>query len=387
MVFLSRFKLPIILAIALLAPLFISDFFDYKTKSFLYAVSLTLKALLISALPFLIFSFVFHCLISQKQRVLFFVALLISMVFCSHLLAINLSYFIGAKFVPLLNSGINITSENSSKLLPLWQISVPHIINNEHGLLMGFLCGVFFSIRKSGRAERFAKQASLLANWVLKKLFIPTLPFFILGFSFKLEHEKMLASVTQNYANILCLVVLTQIAYMFFLYLVAARFSLRNCLIYIRNMFAAMITAFSTISSAATMPVTMICTEKNINNREMAETIIPATANIHTLGSAIGLTMLALNTLLSFGKPIPGFVEFFNFALIYALAKFAVAGVPGGVIIVVSPILESHLGFTPEMAGVITAIYMLFDPFGTTANVTGNGAFAIIFSKLLKKHS
>ena len=72
---------------------------------------------------------------------------------------------------------------------------------------------------------------------------------------------------------------------------------------------------------------------------------------------------------------------FFIFALYTALAKYAVAAVPGGVVIVVAPILEAHLGFSSDMVGIVTAVYLICDPFGTTANVTANGAFPIIFNR------
>jgi Na+/H+-dicarboxylate symporter len=112
--------------------------------------------------------------------------------------------------------------------------------------------------------------------------------------------------------------------------------------------------------------------------------IIPATINTHTIGSAIGLTILSLTTLVAFGHALPSLAEFAQFGFFYALAKFAVAAVPGGAIIVATPLLETYLNFNGEMVGLITAIYMLFDPFGTATNVTGNGFFPIAFSKLFK---
>ncbi len=46
------------------------------------------------------------------------------------------------------------------------------------------------------------------------------------------------------------------------------------------------------------------------------------------------------------------------------------------------PILDKYLGFNTEMLSLITALYILFDPFITSANVLGNGAFARIIDKL-----
>jgi Na+/H+-dicarboxylate symporter len=64
------------------------------------------------------------------------------------------------------------------------------------------------------------------------------------------------------------------------------------------------------------------------------------------------------------------------------VAKFSAAGVPGGTIIIMIPVLEAYLGFSPEMSSVIMTMYMLFDPFCTSANVLGNGLFAIVFEKI-----
>ncbi len=51
------------------------------------------------------------------------------------------------------------------------------------------------------------------------------------------------------------------------------------------------------------------------------------------------------------------------------------------------PILESHLGFNGEMISLITALYILFDPVITAANVMGNGAFAMGVSKAAESFS
>ena len=63
----------------------------------------------------------------------------------------------------------------------------------------------------------------------------------------------------------------------------------------------------------------------------------------------------------------------------------ATSGVPGGGIIVMIPILKAILGFTPEMVGVITTLYLLQDSLGTAGNVMGDGALVIIVNKILKK--
>jgi Na+/H+-dicarboxylate symporter len=69
------------------------------------------------------------------------------------------------------------------------------------------------------------------------------------------------------------------------------------------------------------------------------------------------------------------------FALTFTITKFSGAGVPGGSVLVMIPVLESCLGFTHEMTALITICYMLIDPIASSGNVIGNNLFVIHFSK------
>jgi Na+/H+-dicarboxylate symporter len=52
--------------------------------------------------------------------------------------------------------------------------------------------------------------------------------------------------------------------------------------------------------------------------------------------------------------------------------------------LILIPIIENHLGFDAEMSAFLTAIYILFDPILTTGNVLGNGALAIILTRIMQ---
>jgi Na+/H+-dicarboxylate symporter len=381
---LQRLKLPLILLSMLLLPLFFGEYVSIEVKAWLYSISLSMKSILLFVLPFVIFSFVFSCLMALQQGVVTFVLLLIASVFVSNMTAIMTGYTIGYTTFSFLSFTAPAPIDEALMLQPIWQLVLPKIISNEKALLFGFVLGMFFSVRRNAVAEQLATRLNQIANTFLRKIFIPVLPIFILGFVFKLEHDELLGQALRVYGPILFLVVGTQVTYMLVLYFIASGFSPRKFLTYLRNVFPATITGFSTISSAASMPVLILSTEKNLKDPIMARTIVPAIINIHTLGSALGLTILTLATMLTFNLPMPSLNVFMVFAFYYALAKYAVAAVPGGVIIVVAPLLETYLGFSSDMVGLITAVYMIFDPFGTATNVTGNGAFPILFSRLFR---
>jgi Na+/H+-dicarboxylate symporter len=64
------------------------------------------------------------------------------------------------------------------------------------------------------------------------------------------------------------------------------------------------------------------------------------------------------------------------FAMQFVVAKFSVAAVPAGGIIVMLPIIERRFAFDGTMSSLIFSLYVLMDPICTSANVFGNGAFA-----------
>lgn len=381
---LKKFRLPFILFLILILPLLGGYLVPVPLKSFLYSISLSMKAVLLFILPFIIFSFVFSALLNLKSGVVKFICLLVGMVFLSNCTAILTGFGFGSLILPHFHFPAHQPPSIDTQLLPLWQLSLPTLISNQYALIAGFISGIIFSVIRNPYADALGKKLNFAANYFLKKVFTPLLPLFILGFVFKLEQDNLLAKALTIYTPVFFLVIGVQISYMCLLYFLVAKCSVKRFFKYMQNVLPASITGFSTVSSAASMPVLILCTEKNLSDPKMAEIVIPATINTHTLGSAIAMTILSLTTLLTFGNALPSLSEFLPFAMFYGLAKFAVAAVPGGAIIVATPLLETYLHFSGEMVGLITAIYMLFDPFGTATNVTGNGFFAILFSKIYK---
>lgn len=378
----KKILLPLILFLVLIIPLYIGQYIPYSIKSFLYAVSESIMNILIFLLPIIIFSFIFSTILNLKSGVVKFIVMLIGLVFISNTIAIYLGYTIGSIFLPHLDIQPHQVADHIQTLVPMWKLKLPKWIPNHIALFSGFILGIIFSFKRNQYADIVSRNLYHAANFFLKAIFTPLLPVFILGFVLKLQQDEMLGKALRIYGPVFFIVVGTQLSYMLFLYFSVAKGSLKKFWFYIKNVLPATITGFSTLSSAATMPVLIVCTEKNLDQPEVADIVIPATVNIHTLGSAIGLTILTLTTLLIFGHEIPPLKDFIPFAFFYGLAKFAVAAVPGGAIAVATPLLEEYLGFSGEMLGLITAIYMMFDPFGTATNVTGNGFFAIAFSKL-----
>ena len=99
------------------------------------------------------------------------------------------------------------------------------------------------------------------------------------------------------------------------------------------------------------------------------------------VGSAIKLVTSALAVILIFGLDV-SLAQFVHFAFMFAIAAVAAPGVMCGVLMASLGFIESILGFTPEQISIVMAFYMALDGYGPAANVTGDGAIALVADRL-----
>ena len=67
------------------------------------------------------------------------------------------------------------------------------------------------------------------------------------------------------------------------------------------------------------------------------------------------------------------------------ITMIAAPGVPGGAIMAALGLLASMLGIDGNLQGLILALYIAMDSFGTAGNVTGDGAISLIIDKIAKR--
>jgi Na+/H+-dicarboxylate symporter len=371
-------KMPFILIAIILIIAALNPFIPLVIKSFFYAISLTIKSLIIAILPIIIFGLLFKVMAQLAGQATKLILLILAAVCCSNYLSTFISHYVGAWVYHFDLSMI--APQSIHELTPLWQLSLPVLIPNDIAMYSGLILGLIASMIRPLFVSALAEKLSILINKTLQ-VFTYLIPFFVAGFVMKLAHDGAILTLLHDYALIFAVIALAQFSYIGFIYFITST-SCINCIEKIRNMLPAAIAGFSTMSSAAAMPLTIIGTEKNAKNPDLARSVIPATVNIHLIGDCFAIPILAFAILKSFGVPEPLFWDYMIFAGYFVLAKFSVAAVPGGGIIVMLPILESYLGFNSQMLSMITALYILFDPVITCANVLGNGSFAMVIDKL-----
>ena len=116
----------------------------------------------------------------------------------------------------------------------------------------------------------------------------------------------------------------------------------------------------------------------------MAEFVCPLCATIHLSGSTITLTSCSIAVMMMLGQDVT-FGAMFPFILMLGVTMVAAPGVPGGAVMAALGILESMLGFDADMQGLMIALYIAQDSFGTACNVTGDGAIAVLIDAITGK--
>lgn len=154
-----------------------------------------------------------------------------------------------------------------------------------------------------------------------------------------------------------------------------------NPLTFWKKVYPAMITAFSTQSSSATLPVTLRVTKTLGVPDDAANLILPIAATINMQAVAAEMPIYAVWAAQMYGAQLT--VAHVVVALLMGVfGAAAVAGVPGGGILIAAITLQT-LGLPLAPVGWIAGIYVAIDILNTTLNVTGDPLGVMVASKAL----
>lgn len=221
---------------------------------------------------------------------------------------------------------------------------------------------------------------------VIRKAIIPLLPLYIFGIFLKMGVEGTVMTILGLFLKVIIVIFVLHVALLLIQFCIAGAVSGRNPLKSLRQMLPAYMTALGTQSSAATIPVTLAQAKKIGVRAEVADFVIPLCGTIHLSGSTLKIVACALALSIMGGMPSDAGV-YTEFIFMLGIAMVAAPGVPGGAIMASIGLIGLILGFDEDMQGMMIALYIAMDSFGTACNVTGDGAIAMIVDRIFKKSS
>ena len=162
----------------------------------------------------------------------------------------------------------------------------------------------------------------------------------------------------------------------------------KNPFWFLKQMSPAQLLAFSTSSSAATLPVTMECVEEHIGvDKEVSSFVLPVGATINMDGTSLYQAVAAVFIFQALDLELT-FADQLTIVLTALLASIGSAAVPGAGMVMLVIVLES-VGMPPELLPIglalIFAVDRPLDMCRTVVNVTGDAMVAMLVAKSVGK--
>ena len=296
------------------------------------------------------------------------------------------SYLTGASLFPsMIQSGGHLASmSDSSALAPYFQVNIPPLMGVMTALVLAFTAGLGLASTQNETLMKATHGFEEIMVKTIKAAIIPLLPLYIFGIFLDMAYVGKVFSILSLFIKIIGIIFLIHIGILLLQFLIAGSVTRKNPFRLLLNMLPAYFTALGTQSSAATIPVTLEQTRKNGVSEDVAGFTVPLCATIHMAGSTLKIVACALALMIMQGMPYD-FGMFFGFVCMLGITMIAAPGVPGGAIMASLGLLSSMLGFNEEALGLMIALYIAMDSFGTACNVTGDGAIALIVDRIFKK--
>ena len=351
----------------------------------LVTIQTIIGALIVFLIPLIILFFITHGISSLPHSSGKLLGLTIAMAYLSTIIATLIACSIALLVLPDLLSGVDpdFVNVEAQEILPFIEFRVEPVMDVITALLMAFLFGIgiqltSFSVNTTALKD-IVEQGKLIVEFAIRKIVIPLLPFYIAGIFTELAVSGTAFVYLFTFAKVLVLVIVLHWLWILVLYAIAATVSGRNMFSLIKIMLPAYVTAIGTMSSAATIPVTLRQAQQNKISEPTREFVIPLCASIHLSGSSITIITCAVAVmLLTPSLPTPGLLMLIPFILTLGVITIAAPGVPGGTILAALGILASILGFDEATLALMIALFLAQDSFGTACNILGDGAIAVI---------
>ena len=285
--------------------------------------------------------------------------------------------FIVAKFLmPIVTKGGQL-QEEGTELGPLLEFDIPAPLDILTALVLAFSVGIVINIIQAEIMKQWIHDGKQVVEFLIEKVVITILPFYIAGVFAGMASTGTVFKTLSVFGVVLLIAIALHWIWITIQYTIAGSLLGKNPFKMIKTMLPAYVTALGTMSSAATISVTLPKAKEMGVRDKIADFVIPLGANIHLSGSAITITSCSIAVMSVLPEyNTPGMLKMIGFVLLIGVVMVAAPGVPGGAVMAASGILVSHLGFNEAAVALMIALYMAQDSFGTAANITGDGAIA-----------
>lgn len=300
--------------------------------------------------------------------------------YLSTIAAGSFAFLIAAAVIPMLApAAADLASTAGVNLTPYIELNIPPLFNVMTALALAFIFGLGIASTQATSLKQLSDQGRDIIQLLLTRIIIPLLPLYIAGVFAQMAAAGSVFVTLQTFGIVLIMAIVLHWLWIITLFLIAGLKAGKSPLSLIKNMLPAYFTALGTMSSAATIPVSLQATKNNGVKEDVANFTVPLCATTHLAGSTITIVSCAVAVIMMKSNlEIPSLLTMLPFILTLGVVMLAAPGVPGGAVMSAVGLLGSMLGFGEGAIALMIALYMAQDSFGTACNVTGDGAIAVL---------
>lgn len=333
-------------------------------------------------IPLIIFAFVAASIAEFKTSAGKLLSFTIGISYVDTIIACALAAIAAYILVPGFALQASAVQEAAVIAAPFVEIEIPPLMDIMSALTLAVVIGLAATWGQAKVLSDMVIELRDLINRVISGFIIPFIPLFIAFIFTGIAAKGELFGTMAVFGKMLIMILILQVIWLAIEYTVAAFVSKQNPFTMIKKMFPAYLTAMGTMSSAATMPVSLAQAKKvPYINKKIADFVMPLTANVHLSGSAMTITISAITVSLLTQGSLPPIGIIIAFIFILGVIEVGAVGVPGGSALAAIGILQSQLGFDETAIGLMLALFMIQDSFGTATNIKGDGAIVMIVNR------
>ena len=306
----------------------------------------------------------------------------------STIIAGTLAFLLVSAMIPLFDGGLTFEAEVATEVGSFIDLEIPPLMSVMTALAAAFIFGIGMSQMQLDMLKKVSDQGRDVIDGLLAKVIIPALPFYIAGVFAEMTVAGTVVDTLQTFGIVLLAALIMHWLWLTVLYVSTGLLLKRNPLELVKNMLPAYFTALGTMSSAATIPVSLRSSKANNVKEDVANFTVPLCATIHLSGSTITIVTCAMAVMfLSPNMDVPSLFGMLPFIMMLGVVMIAAPGAPGGAVMSALGLLTSMLGFNEGAVALMIALYLAQDSFGTACNVTGDGIIALWVDRFSEKNA
>ncbi len=328
--------------------------------------------------PLIILGFIAPSIAKMKDNASRMLGIMITLCYVSSVGAALFSMISGYAIIPFFN-----ISSAAEALREIPHVAIPLKLDPIMPVMTALVLAIFLGIAtvwtKSETMDKLLEEINNMVLAIVKKIIIPILPLFIFTTFVELSYDGSITKHFPVFVSVILIVLVGHFIWLTLLYTIGAAVSKKNSFKLFKKMLPAYATAVGTMSSAATLPVSLKCArESDMLDEDVAGFAISMGATTHLCGSVLTEVFFVMVVSQVLYGTLPSLGAMVTFILLLGIFAVGAPGIPGGTVMASLGLIVSILGFDATGTGLMLTIFALQDSFGTACNVTGDGALALI---------